>query len=74
VISDSQEATLTSRQREILQLLADGRTMQEAALELDISYSMVKDHCSNAYKRLGLSHRRAVTGIIKAWQTGQISL
>ena len=65
---------LTPRQREILELLANGYTMQETALELGISYSMVKDHCSNAYTRLGLSRRRAVTGIIKAWQTGQISL
>jgi DNA-binding NarL/FixJ family response regulator len=67
-------AELTPRQKEILELLANGNTMQEVALELDISYSAVKDHCSNAYERLGLTRRRAVTAIVKAWRTGQISL
>jgi DNA-binding CsgD family transcriptional regulator len=65
---------LTPRQKEILESLANGNTMQETALKLDISYSVVKDHCSNAYERLGLTRPRAVTAIIKAWQTGQITL
>jgi DNA-binding NarL/FixJ family response regulator len=65
---------LTPRQREILTLLANGHTMQETALELNISYSMVKDHCSNAYERLKLKRPRAITAIIQAIRTGQITL
>jgi DNA-binding CsgD family transcriptional regulator len=65
---------LTPRQKEILELLANGNTMQETALKLDISYSTVKKYCSNVYERLGLTRPRAVTAIIKAWQTGQITL
>ena len=66
--------SLTPRECEILTLLAQGLSMQQAALKLGISYSAVKDHCCNAYKRLGLKRPRVITAIIQATRTGQITL
>jgi len=68
------EEDLTPRQQEILVLLSQGLSMQQTALKLGISYSAVKDHCSNAYERLKLERPRAITAIIQAVRTGQITL
>lgn len=65
---------LTSRQREVLTLLARGFSMQQTALELGVSYSCIKSHCCNAYERLGLKRRRPFIAIVQAVRTGQITL
>ncbi|HVY96470.1 MAG TPA: response regulator transcription factor [Solirubrobacterales bacterium] len=48
---------LTRRQREILQLLADGESTTVAARELDLSEETVKTHTKNALARLGARNR-----------------
>jgi DNA-binding CsgD family transcriptional regulator len=48
---------LSPRQREILALVAAGRTSKEIAGELGISESTVNWHISNAFDRLGASSR-----------------
>jgi DNA-binding NarL/FixJ family response regulator len=48
---------LTRRQREILQLLADGESITVAARELDLSEETVKTHTKNAVTRLGARNR-----------------
>jgi DNA-binding CsgD family transcriptional regulator len=48
---------LSPRQREILDLVAEGRTSKEIAVELGISESTVKWHLANAFERLGASSR-----------------
>jgi len=48
---------LTRRQREILQLLADGESTTVAARELDLSEETVKTHMKNALARLGARNR-----------------
>jgi len=45
---------LTSREREILQLLAEGRTSREAAHYLGISFKTADTHRTNLMKKLGL--------------------
>lgn len=45
---------LTSRQREILQLVAEGRTMKEIASQLNISSRTVESHKYETMERLGL--------------------
>jgi DNA-binding NarL/FixJ family response regulator len=45
---------LTSRQREILQLVAEGRTTHEIALILNISVKTVETHRGDLMERLGL--------------------
>jgi DNA-binding CsgD family transcriptional regulator len=48
---------LSPRQREILDLVAEGRTSKEIAMSLGISESTVNWHISNAFERLGASSR-----------------
>ena len=48
---------LTRRQREILQLLADGESTTVAARELGLSEETVKTHIKNALARLGAQNR-----------------
>lgn len=48
---------LTRRQREILQLLANGESITVAARELDLSEETVKTHTKNALARLGARNR-----------------
>lgn len=48
---------LTRRQREILQLLANGESTTVAARELDLSEETVKTHTKHALARLGAKNR-----------------
>lgn len=54
---------LTRRQREILQLLADGESTTYAARELDLSEETVKTHTKNALARLGAKNRTHAVAI-----------
>lgn len=49
----ARETRLTARQREILQLLAEGRTMKETATVMDISTRTVESHKYEIMRRLG---------------------
>lgn len=51
---------LTPRQREIVQLVADGRSNAEIADLLDISVATVKGHLWRSYRRLGVRNRADV--------------
>lgn len=46
---------LTDRQREVLQLLAEGRSLREIALSLQISYRTARFHKSRIKEELGIS-------------------
>jgi DNA-binding NarL/FixJ family response regulator len=52
-------ATLTPREREVLQLLAEGLTNKEIAAALVISVNTVKRHLKSVFARLGVSTRAA---------------
>jgi len=54
---------LTHRQREILQLLADGESTTVAARKLDLSEETVKTHTKNALARLGARNRTHAVAI-----------
>lgn len=54
---------LTRRQREILQLLADGESTTFAARQLDLSEETVKTHTKNALARLGAKNRTHAVAI-----------
>lgn len=49
---------LTTKQQEILLLLAKGKTNKEIALELFIELSTVKTHINNIYRQLGVGSRQ----------------
>jgi DNA-binding NarL/FixJ family response regulator len=50
-------ATLSARQQEILQLIAEGATNEEIALRLYLSRHTVKQHTSALYRKLGARNR-----------------
>jgi DNA-binding NarL/FixJ family response regulator len=52
-LSDSYDL-LTAREREVLQLLAEGRSNKEVANELDLGLSTVETHRSNLMQKLNL--------------------
>jgi DNA-binding NarL/FixJ family response regulator len=54
---------LTRRQRQILQLLANGESTMVAARELDLSEETVKTHTKNALARLGARNRTHAVAI-----------
>jgi DNA-binding NarL/FixJ family response regulator len=54
---------LTRRQRQILQLLADGESTTVAARELDLSEETVKTHIKTALARLGAKNRTHAVSI-----------
>jgi DNA-binding NarL/FixJ family response regulator len=54
---------LTGRQRQILQLLADGESTTVAARELDLSEETVKTHIKTALARLGARNRTHAVAI-----------
>ena len=54
---------LTQRQREILQLLANGESTTVAARELDLSEETVKTHTKHALARLGAKNRTHAVAI-----------
>jgi two-component system, NarL family, response regulator len=54
---------LTRRQREILQLIADGESTTVAARRLDLSEETVKTHTKNALARLGAKNRTHAVAI-----------
>jgi DNA-binding NarL/FixJ family response regulator len=54
---------LTRRQRQILQLLANGESTTVAARELDLSEETVKTHTKNAVARLGARNRTHAVAI-----------
>ena len=54
---------LTRRQREILQLLADGESTTVAARELDLSEETVKTHIKTALARLSAKNRTHAVAI-----------
>lgn len=53
---------LTSRQREILQLVAEGLTTKEIAVRLDLSVKTVDSHRSNIMERLDIHN---VVGLVR---------
>lgn len=59
--SESPRFDLTPRQREVLQLVAEGRTIKEIASILDVSPRTVEFHKTNLVKNLGLKTTAELT-------------
>ncbi|MGI6106007.1 MAG: LuxR C-terminal-related transcriptional regulator [Raoultibacter sp.] len=66
----SEQAELTGREREILELLAEGYSAKEIAQSLFISIQTVKKHLANCYQKLGVHNR--VQAISKLKKQGTI--
>jgi LuxR family maltose regulon positive regulatory protein len=62
---------LTGRERQILQLIAEGLTNKEIARKLVISVGTAKVHAHNIYGKLGVGSRTQATA--KAREMGLLS-
>lgn len=51
------ETPLTTRERDVLQLIANGLQQKNIAKKLSISPETVKKHLKNAYRKLGAHNR-----------------
>jgi DNA-binding NarL/FixJ family response regulator len=69
---DGPLATLTSRQREILQLMAEGNTSKEIAARLALSIRTVESHRADIMERLGVHDMPGL--VLIALRAGLISV
>ena len=60
--------SLTKREREILSLLATGRTLTVIANDLHISQNTMKTHLKNLYKKMGAD------GLLNAFEKGKLEI
>jgi two-component system, NarL family, response regulator NreC len=58
--TNAQTAVLTNREREIVRLLAEGRTARQVANELSLSMKTVEAHKLNLMRKLDIHHRDAL--------------
>ncbi len=56
-------ARLTPRQREVLDLLVEGRSNKEIARALDLGHGTVKIHLAAVFRHLGVSNRAAAAAV-----------
>jgi DNA-binding CsgD family transcriptional regulator len=63
---------LTTRERDVLLLIADGKSNAEIATALFLSEATVKSHLSSILSKLGLKSRAEI--IAHAWRTGMVAL
>ena len=55
--ADARPSPLTEREREVVGLLADGRTYKQVATAMGLSQSTVRNHLHNVYQKLGVVDR-----------------
>ena len=58
LVTDSMAETISEREIEVLQLLAEGLTYQEIAQTMFVSVNTIKSHLKSIYGKLGVHNRR----------------
>jgi DNA-binding NarL/FixJ family response regulator len=67
----AERPALSHREREILRLVAEGRTNAEIAAELYLAESTVKSHLTSTYTKLGVASRNEASALVLDW-TGSV--
>ena len=62
---------LSQRQRQIVELLAQGMTTKEICRQLGISPNTVKTHVASIFRALGVRNRTQVVAVTQAWLLSQ---
>lgn len=62
---DAPRSSVTPREREVLRLVAEGRTNAEIAAQLWVSPATVKKHLENVYVKLGVTRRAAAAAAVQ---------
>jgi len=63
---------LTSREREVFELLIKNKTTKDIAKELNISEKTVRNHVSNTMQKLGVNGR--ASAVVELLKLGELSL
>jgi len=63
---------LTSREREVFELLIKNKTTKDIAKELNISEKTVRNHISNTMQKLGVNGRAGA--VVELLKLGELSL
>ncbi|MFS8104249.1 response regulator transcription factor [Lentzea alba] len=71
-LGDSRHEVLTSRQRQVLALVAEGTTERDIAQNLDITVNTVRTHMTVIRRRLGARDR--AHAVATAYRTGSLPL
>jgi DNA-binding CsgD family transcriptional regulator len=61
---DGADRSLSAREREVLQALAEGLTNDEIATRLFVSHDTVKSHLRNIYRKLGVRNRVEASAVV----------
>jgi DNA-binding CsgD family transcriptional regulator len=64
---DERDARLTIREREVVALVAAGKTNAQVAAALWVTPATVKKHLENVYLKLGVGTRAGAVGALRAW-------
>jgi ATP/maltotriose-dependent transcriptional regulator MalT len=69
-LTEVEDSPLTAREREVLQLAAEGRSTREIAQDLFVSPGTVKTHFHHIYEKLGVGCR--ASAVAKCLRSGLI--
>ncbi|WP_134495461.1 response regulator [Microvirga pakistanensis] len=63
------DTVLTAREREIVALVAEGRSNKDIARQLGLTDGTVKIHLNNIYRKLEVSNRTSLTALALSYQS-----
>ncbi|BCG71264.1 DNA-binding response regulator [Mesorhizobium sp. 113-1-2] len=72
-VGSSDLGRLTSRQKDVLKLMAEGYSNKEIARNLDIAEATTKIHAAAILRELGVRNRTEAAVLLQTWQSRNVS-